>query len=237
MSWFQLDAESTAARVRAQGPPVRIPGLLQSFIHGIAGFTLLSVAGFAPWAIAGKWLYQHIGETGLYVVCAAVFIGLSGPLLHGLVIGPGSLGRFYKLFAPAFSAYSVLWITGWMLLRGHPGSVAGLLGGTVAMGWILARTFGAEETIKIIAALFVLNSLGYFIGGVVEGSVIGMKSLAFFGDPMSKRSQAVTAKLLWGVCYGAGFGAGLGLAFYLCQARVRAWVISSGMNSVQPPAC
>jgi hypothetical protein len=36
-------------------------------------------------------------------VCAIVFIVLSGLLLHRLIIGPGSLGRFYKLFSAAFA--------------------------------------------------------------------------------------------------------------------------------------
>ena len=222
MSWFQLDAESIAERTRAAGQKARIPAPGSSILHGIVGFTLLSVAGFAPWALTGRWFYRNVGEVGLYLVCAVVFIGLSGPLLYGLMIRPGSMGRFYKLFAVSFAAYSVLWIAGWMALRGHPGSVVGLFAGTAAMGWILARAFDSKDTLKIIAALFVLNSLGYFIGGVAEGAVLEMKSLSLFGTPMSKRSQAMLAKSLWGVFYGIGFGAGLGLAFYYCQARARA---------------
>src|SRR5690349_11360254 len=117
MSWFQLDAEKTLERVRAAGSA---PDLLcmRSFIgRGIVGFTVLSVAGFAPWALGGRWFYRAIGEGGLYAVCALVFIGLSGPLLHRLILGPGSLSRFYKLFGITFAVYSVLWIAGWMALR------------------------------------------------------------------------------------------------------------------------
>src|SRR5262245_33472696 len=139
MSWFQLDPDSIAERVRANGRPAKVPNLGTSLQRGILGFTVLSVAGFVPWAVFGRWFYRNVGELGLYVVCALVFIGLSGPLMHRLIIGPGSLSRFYKLFGITFAAYSVLWIVGWMALRGHSGSLAGLLLGTTAMGWMLAR--------------------------------------------------------------------------------------------------
>jgi hypothetical protein len=34
------------------------------------------------------------------------------------------------------------------------------------------------------------------------------------------------AKMQWGICYGIGLGTGLGLAFYLCQAKARALLAS-----------
>ena len=40
------------------------------------------------------------------------------------------------------------------------------------------------------------------------------------------------AKLQWGVCYGLGFGAGLGIAFYLCQDRAR--TLLSPLSRQQP---
>jgi hypothetical protein len=223
MSWFQLDPDSVVERARVSGEPTRVPCLRTSLRRGIIGFTFVSIAGFAPWALAGRWFYRSTGEAALYAVCALVFIGLSGPVLHRLIIGPGSLSRFYKLFGVTFAAYSVLWIIGWMTLRGHPGSVVGLLAGTAAMGWMLARAFDAKQAVwKVIAALFVLNSLGYFVGGWVEGRLLGMKSLSLFGSVLARPAQGMLAKTLWGVCYGIGFGAGLGAAFYLCQAAVRA---------------
>ncbi len=206
MSWFQLDPQSLADRTRASG--ATIPPLGASLVRGMVGFTVVSVAGFVPWAVFGRWFSQRIGEAGLYAVCALVFIGLSGPLLHRLILGSGSLSRFYKLFSAAFAAYSVAWIAGWMSLRGHPGSLVGLLAGTAVMGTILATAFEARRELpRVIGALFVLNSLGYFIGGEFEAALI--------------HHQALAAKLMWGVCYGLGLGAGLGLAFYLCQSRAR----------------
>lgn len=212
MGWFQLDPESLASRARAGGAVP--PTLRASLVRGTFGFTVVSVAGFVPWAVFGYWLGQRIGEAGLYATCAFVFIGLAGLLMHPLILGPGSLSRFYKLFGVTFAAYSIAWIVGWMALRGHPGSIAGLLAGTAVMGWMLVAAFEARgELLKVVGSLFVLNSLGYFIGGVLEGAIY----------PHS----ALTAKLIWGVCYGLGLGAGLGLAFYLCQGRARTLLAAS----------
>lgn len=218
MKWLQLDAESVVARVQASGRPADIPSLASSLGRGIIGFTIVSIIGFAPWAAGGRWFYKNLGEGGMYGVCALVFIAASGVVLHRLIIGPGSLARFYKLFSLAFGAYSVAWMAGWMMLRGHPGSIAGLLAGTILMGLILTWAFNARaQALQVIAALFLLNSAGYFIGGWVEAAVSSLK-----GTSLTRSTQFVLAKSLWGVCYGLGFGAGLGLAFYLCQARTRA---------------
>ncbi len=207
MGWFQLDPQSLGDRARAAG--ANAPSLQASLVRGAVGFTVVSVAGFVPWAVFGRWLGRHVGEAGMYAVCALVFIGLSGPLLHRLILGPGSLGRFNRLFGLSFTAYSVAWIAGWMAFRGHLGSVAGLFAGTAVMGWMLCTAFEARrELVKVVGALFVLNSAGYFLGGVVEGWLI--------------RQHALTAMLSWGVGYGLGLGAGLGLAFHFCQRRARA---------------
>ena len=213
MPLFQLDPPSIAQRVQASGQPPRVPTLGASVLRGIIGFTLVSVAGFAPWPILDRW-FPWMGEMGLYVVCTAVFIGLSGPLLHRLIIGPGSLPRFYKVFTLAFVAYVIAWAAFWIWLRSEVGEIAGLLGGTAAMGAILAFAFDARRAVvKIIAALFVLNAAGYRAGGWIEGKLV--------------IDHRLTAILLWGICYGIGFGAGLGMAFHFCQARARA-VIGDG---------
>lgn len=218
MSWFQLDPESVGGRVHASGKPARVPTLGESLLRGTLGFVLVSIAGFAPWAVAGSWFYRHVGEAGMYVACAIVYIGTAGLVMHRLIMGPGSLLRFYLLFTPAFGVYSVAWIVGWMTLRGHLGGIVGLLAGTAFMGWMIARAFETSgDTLKVIAALFVLNAAGYFFGGVVEGALLHMDGL-----PVSGVAQAIIAKSSWGVFYGAGLGAGLGWAFYLCQAKTRA---------------
>ena len=223
MSWFQLDPASIADRARSPGATAAVPSLGASLRRGILGFTAVSVAGFAPWVFLGHWFHQRIGEAGLYTVCALLFIGLSGLLLHRLIIGPGSLGRFYGLFGMAFAGYSGAWIAGWMTLRGHPGSLAGLFAGAVVMGGIFAQAFDARgSALKVVAALFILNAAGYFMGGWIEGVLIPIKECAVFGLVLPRTLQVTVAKMQWGVCYGIGLGAGLGLAFYICQARARA---------------
>jgi hypothetical protein len=204
MGWFGLAPQSIVDRVKASGEPLRIPTLAGSLIRGAVGFTIVSVAGFAPWVFAPKWL----PEIAMYAACAVVFIGLSGLLLHRLIIGPGSLSRFYKLFGVAFGANSVLWIAAWMILKGDKGSVTGLLAGTAAMGGMIALAFDEKSAaFPSISALFVLNTAGYYAGGWVEHALA--------------RANLTVAMLLWGVFYGLGLGSGLGLALFFSQKTVR----------------
>ena len=171
---------------------------------------------------AGQTFYRAVGETGLYVACAVVFVVFSGLLLHRLIIGPGSLSRFYKVFTLAFLAYAVAWTIGWMTLRGNIGSVVGLLAGTAAMGVLLAQAFAAgDATWKIIAALFVGNALGYFAGGWAHNAVLVLEETDMLGIVLDRPAWVTLSKAIWGLCYGLGFGAGIGFAFYGCQAGAR----------------
>lgn len=205
---FQLTPHCIVDRVRTAGTPLALPSLGASIGRGAIGFTIVSVAGFLPWPIFDLWIHG-IGETELYLICTAVFIGLSGPCMHRLILGPGSLSRFYKLFSLAFIAYAVIWVALWTSLRSNTGVALGLLGGTTAMGAILCLAFDAWKVAwKVIAALFGLNTVGYFVGEKIAGKLIV--------------DHPVIAMLTWGLCYGAGFGAGLGAAFHFCQEEVRA---------------
>jgi len=145
MSWFQLDPKSLASRASAAAGSAKCPSLSSSLLRGALGFCVVSIAGFVPWAFFGRALGRSVEEAGMYMVCAFVFIALGGLLLHRLILSTGSLIRFYQIFSIAFGLYSAAWIAGWMLLRGHPGSIAGLLAGTVVMGWILTRAFDAPD--------------------------------------------------------------------------------------------
>jgi hypothetical protein len=210
MALFGLDPESIAGRVKASGAPAKLPTLGASILRGAVGFTILSVAGFLPWVLG---LGKRIGAGGMYAVCAGVFIGLSGPLLRRLILGPGSLSRFYKLFGLGFALYAASWVAAYMGLRGNLGSIVGLLAGTAVLGGLFAVAFD-ERTAAMpsIAALFLGNLAGYYLGWAVEGAVV--------------KTHPAAAMVLYGVCYGIGFGAGLGLAFHFCQKTVRARLTS-----------
>ena len=219
---FGLKPESIVARVKESGNRPRIPSLQESLWRGTIGFTLVSLGGFLPWVLASGTFYRRVGEGGLYAVCAVVFVVLSGLLLHRLIIGPGSLARFYGIFSLAFVGYSIAWTAGWMLLRGHIGSLAGLFAGTAVMGALFACGFGiCAQMWKVIAVLFVTNTLGYFVGGWAYESLGAQRDLNLFGVALDRSTRSALAKAAWGLFYGVGFGAGIGAAFYLCQERAR----------------
>lgn len=212
MSWFQLDPQSIADRAR--GATARAPSLAESLVRGALGFTIVSVGGFVPWVFFGHWFHQIGGDGVMYAACALTFIILSGLLLHRLIIGAGSLLRFYKLFSLSFAAYSSGWILGYMALHGYAGSTVGLLAGTVAMGLLFALAFDAMHAVlSVMAALFVCNAIGYFAGWPIELALMA--------------THPTIAKFQWSIVYGLGFGAGLGVAFYLCQSRARALLASN----------
>lgn len=214
MSWFHLDASTIACRVRSEGDTLNVPSLGGSIMRGLLGCAGVSVAGFIPWTVFGSWLIGPLGEGGTFGVSAAVFALLSGLLLHRLIIGPGSLLIFYKLFGVSFAAFAVAWIIGWTCLGDDLGNVVGLLAGSIVMGWMLTRAFEMAGVVwKVISALFLTGVAGYFVGGWVESAV--------HASGPSPSGEAVMAQLLWAACFGAGFGAGLGVAFHLCQADVR----------------
>jgi hypothetical protein len=219
---FGLDPQSIADRSRTSGQSPRVPTLGESVLRGMIGFTLVSLGGFAPWVLAGRWFYRNTGEVGLYATCAIVFIGLSGLLLHRLIIGPGSLVRFYKIFSLAFVAYAIAWTIDWMAFRGVTGSIVGSLAGMAAMGGILACGFKAHDaTLKIIAVLIVANAAGYFVGEWAHNAVLALKEGNALGLVLERSMRATLSKAAWGLFYGLGFGAGIGYAFYACQAEAR----------------
>lgn len=187
--------------------------LSKTLIHGSLAGLVLSIAGFAPWALFGRFFYQSIGEAGLYAVCAVVFIGLSSPLFHRLLIGEKTLTRLYIIFTASFSAYAIAWSVGWMLLRGHLGSLVGLAAGALCMAAVLTLVLKSPRAYLPTAfALFLPTTIGYFLGGIAEGYAIAAAE--------SQTGRAI-AMLLWGVGFGPGFGIGLALALRSCQTHAQ----------------
>jgi hypothetical protein len=232
---FTLDPECIVARVKASGQPPRVPTLAESALRGTIGFTLVSLAGFAPWVLAGRWFYRNVGEIGLYVTCALAFIGLSGPLLHRLIIGPGSLSRCYKIFSLAFVGYAAVWTIAWMsMARSAGGVTAGIVGaiaGIAVMGTILAVGFKSPEAmLKVMVALFVGNLIGYFVGEWAYNGINALREGNATGFILERQTRSILSKTAWGLFYGLGFGAGIGFAFHACQAKARKLLAASSQT-------
>ena len=109
----------------------------------------------------------------MFACCAAVFIALSGICLHRLIIGPGSLSRFYKLFALAFACHAVGWTVLWQWLHGYEGIIGGLLAGTALMGLHpRRRAFEAPRSLwKIYPRAFCLQHPRLLAGGWGRGEI------------------------------------------------------------------
>jgi hypothetical protein len=189
----------------------------RAIARGTVGFTIVSLAGFAVWAFAGSWFYRNVGEAGLYAVSAVVFVALAGLLLHPLVVGPRPVARFYKIFIPAFLAYSVAWSVCWFAWRFGLGEWLGSLAGSAAFAAVLAVGFKNWRPFLLTTlVLFALHSAGYFAGDWFY-KFAGAHAREALG--VSKATVGLITKLGWGFFYGLGFGAGIGFAFFALQRR------------------
>lgn len=194
--------------------------LARALATGGVGFTVVSLAGFGLWAFAGPWFYSHVGEAGLYAASTVVFLGLAGLLMHPLIEGVSKVIRFYKIFVPAFLLYAAVWCACWFAWRFGLGEWLGSLLGCAVFAVVLARSFHNWRPLPLmIIVLFLLHSAGYFAGSWTMNHLKPdfIPALAQF----SKQTIRTLAKLSWGVCYGAGFGLGIGYAFYTSQKRVQ----------------
>ena len=190
-------------RVGSVGGSDRIPSLVRSLVIGALGFALASLSVFATVAFAERWMYMHLGFIGAYLAWTALFILLGGGVLGSLVVGRWRLPRFYMLFGLAFFLYAAGWVGAYFTFRGAAGEWIGSLAGSLLMGSVLAFALGsARSALNLSGALFVANSLGYFLGSALNNSIGGRAGM-----------------LLWGTAYGLCLGAGLGAVLYFAQTR------------------
>lgn len=183
-----------------------------SLLHGSLGFAAVSVVSFSIWAFAGGWFRGRGGEPAMYAAIALAFLGLSG-----LVLGPlaGGAGRFYRAFLPAFAVYALLWCAAWWLSPDRAGEWAGAVLGCAAFAWLAPRLLGARGGwVAGAVVFFALHTAGYFAGSAAmyEYWLGGFQAGEFEG--MTRARAALYGKLSWGLCYGLGFGAGIGLLFH-----------------------
>jgi len=180
---------------------------LTSFIlRGSLGFAAVGVAAFSVWAFGKGWLRDHGGETALYACCFTVFAVLTGLFLHPLLPGPRSVGRFYRVFVPAFLVYTVLWCAAWYAMGEGAGEWLGSFAGTFGFATVLALMLGNARALPLAAlGLFAGHSAGYFLGERICYAQL----------------HSTPSELIWGLLYGLGFGAGIGFACWTVQ-RLRA---------------
>lgn len=222
MTLFGLQPDAVQSRIERGQAVVKLPSLGRSLVMGTLGFTLASLVVYGSWALHGRAMYQSFGEGGAYAIWAVVFIALAGGLLNPLVIGPGSLGRFYALFATAFTAYAVLWSASWFLVRGRAGEWAGSLIGSAALALLLCAGFGTGRgRWKTVLVLFLLHSAGYFTGSFLHDIIRGAGPDHWLHQAFDRSTRSWMAKLSWGLAYGAGLGAGLGYALHQGQSGIR----------------
>jgi hypothetical protein len=171
---------------------------------GALAFAVTSIAAFSVWAYGAGWFASHGGELAMYAGCAAVFVLLSGLLLRPLINGPARVAGIYKTFIPAFLAYAVAWCVAWIVLRDRTGEWLGSAAGSLAFAAVLALMFrNGRALLPVAVAVFVLHSAGYFAGGVIYDDFLHMPR----------------GRLLWGLAYGLGFGAGIGYAYWAVQRK------------------
>ena len=121
--------------------------------------------------------------------------------LKPLVVQTRAKRSFWRWFSLAFFTYAASWMASYFTLRHSAGEWLGSLTGTAALGLVLAAVFGAWNRYpRITLELFVAHSAGYFLGEWLHHSLHGKIGM-----------------LLWGVCYGLGFGLGLARALYFAQ--------------------
>jgi len=182
-----------------------VPSLKRSVIIGGIGFCLASMCVFATVAFAERWMYRQLGFINAYLVWTALFIILGGGVLSLLVRKSFGLIKFYLIFALAFFGYAVGWTGAYFSMRGSKvGEWVASFVGSILMGLVFSVGFKAIRlTLGFSALLFVSNSLGYFVGSMLNdlvGGKIGM--------------------MLWGTIYGLCLGAGLGAVIYLAQTQM-----------------
>lgn len=207
--------EPTNPSSAASGRPRGYLCVKSSILHGAWAFAVVSLAGFSVWAFAGKWLYKNVGEAGLYVVSAMVFVGLAGLLLHPLVHGERPMARFYKAFVPAFLVYAFAWSVCWFVWGFGPGEWLGSFAGCALFTFVLKLMFGVQgRPGNVVLVLFLTHSAGYFAGDLLY-KALAHPPLEVAG--LTKAQVALAGRLGWGLCYGLGFGAGIGYAFSVLQ--------------------
>src|SRR5262245_4241840 len=164
-------------------------------------FAIASLVVFSTVAFAQRWMYQHLTLFGAYAVWTLLFISLGGLALKSLVVQPRAKQSFWLWFALAFFSYAACWMVSYFTLRRGAGEWLGSLAGSTALALVFTAVFSAWSKLLCIAATLTIARCA--------GDV--------FGEWLDHGLHGGAGVLLWGVCYGWGFGFGLTQSLYLAQ--------------------
>ena len=169
--------------------------------EGSLRFAAAGLVVFSTVAFAQRWLYQHLSLLGAYSVWTFLFVSLGGLAMKPLVVQPRAKRTFWLWFALAFFSYAACWMISYFTMRRAAGEWLGSLAGSTAFALVLTAPFTAWSNLgRIAVTLIVAHSAAYFLGELLHHSLHGRIGM-----------------LLWGLCYGLGFGFGLTQALYLAQ--------------------
>lgn len=208
MRFFGLTPDQVSARLSGPASTApRVTSLVFSIVYGALGLAVVSVVAYSIWALG------LIRGPAMWAAIAVVYLTLGGAMLSRLVVGPGSTGRFAALFAVAFFAYAAAYCAFWYGLEGrHLADLWGSATGLALITLLIMRAFEKREGFWLLfAALLVLHSAGYYLGGYLHGVARAARGAR---DPLGA--------LLYGAGHGLGFGAGLGFLLFHAQSAIKA---------------
>ena len=179
------------------------PTLQRAIFTASVGFSAVSLCVFSTVTFAERWMFQHLGVLGAYLGWTILFIVLGAVVLGSQITAPLRLSKFYLLYGLAFLLYAAGWVGSYLTLRGAAGEWIGSLTGSILMSLVFAVGFHrTRSALTFVLLLFVANSLGYFLGSGLYGSIGGQSGM-----------------LLFGVVYGLFLGAGIGAVLHLLQVQ------------------
>jgi hypothetical protein len=188
---------------------------MRAIFNGAWRFAVVSVLAFGFWAMDPAILPKRYREIGVFAGCLIFFCVFAEIFLVKLAHEPNARKKFNRSFVPAFIVYALAWSGCWFALKFGLGEWLGSALGCAAFAFILGRRLGAREGYpKAIVFLIVTHAAGYFVGGKM---FLMARHPPEFMAAWPKEDVWTTAKLLWGLCYGLGFGAGMGYAFEIFQ--------------------
>lgn len=163
--------------------------MIRDILRGSLGLAAVSLAAFSVWA------FGPLKGPAMFAAVAAVFVVLTGLVLHPLARSP--LG-FAKAFIPAFVGYAVVWSAIYFnSRRDYVATAAACAVFTLVLALVLG---GRRAWPQAFAVTLATHALGYWLGSVACYQVF---------------NHDRAGMLAWGLGYGLGFGAGIGYSFHV----------------------